>query len=56
MRLTIEKYHLDLEMTIWYKDPNKNKLALTPSRVQLLCNRRHFGVGATEFGGACDGE
>ncbi len=44
MRLTIEKYHgLGNDYLVY--DPNKNKLALTPSRVQLLCNR-NFGVGA----------
>ena len=44
MRLTIEKYHgLGNDYLVY--DPNKNKLALTSSRVQLLCNR-NFGVGA----------
>ena len=44
MRLTIEKYHgLGNDYLVY--DPNKNKLKLTPARVQFLCNR-NFGVGA----------
>mgnify|MGYP002649249167 CR=1 FL=1 len=44
MKLVIEKYHgLGNDYLVY--DPNKNKLELTPERVQLLCNR-NFGVGA----------
>ena len=32
-------------MIIWYMILTKNKLKLTPARVQFLCNR-NFGVGA----------
>jgi len=44
MKLVIEKYHgLGNDYLVY--DPNKNRLELTPERVQLLCNR-NFGVGA----------
>lgn len=44
MRIVVEKYHgLGNDYLVY--DPNKNKMALKPSNVQLLCNR-NFGVGA----------
>ena len=44
MKLVIEKYHgLGNDYLVY--DPNKNRLELTPERVQLLCTR-NFGVGA----------
>lgn len=44
MRITVEKYHgLGNDYLVY--DPNKNKMELNPSNVQLLCNR-NFGVGA----------
>ena len=44
MRIVVEKYHgLGNDYLVY--DPNKNKLRLTPSNVQLMCNR-NFGVGA----------
>lgn len=44
MRIVVEKYHgLGNDYLVY--DPNKNKMALNPSNVQLLCNR-NFGVGA----------
>ena len=44
MRIAVEKYHgLGNDYLVY--DPNKNKLKLTPSNVQLICNR-NFGVGA----------
>ena len=44
MRIVVEKYHgLGNDYLVY--DPNKNKLKLTPSNVQLMCNR-NFGVGA----------
>ena len=44
MRLIVEKYHgLGNDYLVY--DPNKNKMELNPSNVQLMCNR-NFGVGA----------
>ena len=44
MNVVLEKYHgLGNDYLIY--DPNKNKMELNPSNVQLLCNR-NFGVGA----------
>lgn len=44
MRIVVEKYHgLGNDYLVY--DPNKNKMELNPSNVQLLCNR-NFGVGA----------
>lgn len=44
MRIVVEKYHgLGNDYLVY--DPNKNKMALNPSNVQLLCNR-NLGVGA----------
>lgn len=44
MRIVVEKYHgLGNDYLVY--DPNKNKMELKPSNVQLLCNR-NFGVGA----------
>ena len=44
LRITVEKYHgLGNDYLIY--DPNKNKMELNPSNVQLMCNR-NFGVGA----------
>lgn len=44
MRLVTEKYHgLGNDYLVY--DPNKNKMKLNPSNVQLMCNR-NFGIGA----------
>ena len=56
MRIVVEKYHgLGNDYLVY--DPNKNKLKLTPSNVQLMCNR-NFGVGADGIleGPVLDGE
>jgi len=56
MRIVLEKYHgLGNDYLVY--DPNKNKLKLTPSNVQLMCNR-NFGVGADGIleGPVLDGE
>ena len=56
MRIVVEKYHgLGNDYLVY--DPNKNKLKLTPSNVQLMCNR-NFGVGADGIleGPILDGE
>ena len=51
MRIVVEKYHgLGNDYLVY--DPNKNKLKLTPSNVQLMCNR-NFGVGADGILRAC---
>lgn len=56
MRIVVEKYHgLGNDYLVY--DPNKNKLKLNSSNVQLICNR-NFGVGADGIleGPIMDGE
>lgn len=56
MRIAVEKYHgLGNDYLVY--DPNKNKMKLNASNVQLMCNR-NFGVGADGIleGPILDGE
>lgn len=56
MRIVVEKYHgLGNDYLVY--DPNKNKMKLNASNVQLMCNR-NFGVGADGIleGPILDGE